>query len=283
MRAASGISSPCEPVRPAAPVPRLVRARAGQLHARRQLELLGQPAAIAAWWANMSFSSRYPEVANASPTRRRCNGGPPAPSRRRPVVMARTLVGAWSYLVGLQGDVVAEPLRLLVGVGVAAHVDEQGGVVDDGARLLVERRRARPAGGRSGTGAARAPSAGRSRGRCRARARRRARPGGRSRDPDSQPCRVPLRPAAPGVKGGRCDYDRHMTTEISGLIDPIAELGASGSPSVSVVATRDVVWDARSYLLSRGLRCRADRRQRQPRPARRRTPARTASCSTPRC
>ena len=38
----------------------------------------------------------------------------------------------------LEGDVVAEPLGLLVGVGVAAHVDEEGGVVDDRALLLVE-------------------------------------------------------------------------------------------------------------------------------------------------
>ena len=38
----------------------------------------------------------------------------------------------------LQRDVVAEPLGLLVGVGVAADVDEQGGVVDDRALLLVE-------------------------------------------------------------------------------------------------------------------------------------------------
>jgi glyoxylase-like metal-dependent hydrolase (beta-lactamase superfamily II) len=44
-----------------------------------------------------------------------------------------------------------------------------------------------------------------------------------------------------------------MTTEISGLIDPIAELAASGSPSVSVVATRDDRWDARSYLVSSGV------------------------------
>jgi hypothetical protein len=38
----------------------------------------------------------------------------------------------------LHGDVVAEPLGLLVGVGVAADVDEQGGVVDDRSRSLVE-------------------------------------------------------------------------------------------------------------------------------------------------
>jgi hypothetical protein len=41
-------------------------------------------------------------------------------------------------LAGLQGDVVAEPLRLLVGIGMTADVDEQGRVVDDGAGLLVE-------------------------------------------------------------------------------------------------------------------------------------------------
>jgi hypothetical protein len=38
----------------------------------------------------------------------------------------------------LQGDVVAEPLGLLVGVGVAADVDEQSGVVDGRALLFVE-------------------------------------------------------------------------------------------------------------------------------------------------
>ena len=41
-------------------------------------------------------------------------------------------------LVALQRDVVAEPLGLLVGVGVAADVGEQRGVVDDRPLLLVE-------------------------------------------------------------------------------------------------------------------------------------------------
>ncbi len=50
----------------------------------------------------------------------------------------RALVSSWSYLIGLQPDVVAEPLRLLVRVGVAADVDEQRGVVDDRPLLLVE-------------------------------------------------------------------------------------------------------------------------------------------------
>ena len=49
------------------------------------------------------------------------------------------------------------------------------------------------------------------------------------------------------------DYDRVMSSEISGLIKPpIRELGSAGSPRVSVVATRDDRWDARSYLVSSG-------------------------------
>ena len=38
----------------------------------------------------------------------------------------------------LRGDVVAEPLGLLVSVGMAADVDEEGGVVDDRPLLLVK-------------------------------------------------------------------------------------------------------------------------------------------------
>jgi hypothetical protein len=43
----------------------------------------------------------------------------------------------------LRGDVVAEPLGLLVGVRVAADVDEQRGVVDDRSLLLVQPERLR--------------------------------------------------------------------------------------------------------------------------------------------
>jgi hypothetical protein len=41
-------------------------------------------------------------------------------------------------LPGLERDVVAEPLRLLVRVGVTADVDQQRGVVDDRPLVLVE-------------------------------------------------------------------------------------------------------------------------------------------------
>jgi hydroxyacylglutathione hydrolase len=43
-----------------------------------------------------------------------------------------------------------------------------------------------------------------------------------------------------------------MSSQTSGLIRPIDELGTAGASGVSVVATRDDRWDARSYLVSSG-------------------------------
>ena len=83
-------------------------------------------------------TSRWPASMNSSATRNRCNGGlpgPDEPERRRRAAHAPELV---VVLPGLQLDVVAEPLRLLVRVGVAADVDEQRRVVDVGALLVVE-------------------------------------------------------------------------------------------------------------------------------------------------
>ena len=105
-----------------------------------QLELLAQRSRHRARaWAIMSSTSRWPGDANSSPTRKRCNGGFPDadPAHRRPPAPARC-ASSWSYFDGLQRDVVAEPLGLLVRVGVAADVDEQRGVVDDRALVLVE-------------------------------------------------------------------------------------------------------------------------------------------------
>jgi hydroxyacylglutathione hydrolase len=48
------------------------------------------------------------------------------------------------------------------------------------------------------------------------------------------------------------NYDRVMSSDTSGLISPILELSGAGTPAVSVVATRDDRWDARSYLVSVG-------------------------------
>jgi hydroxyacylglutathione hydrolase len=46
--------------------------------------------------------------------------------------------------------------------------------------------------------------------------------------------------------------EARMASQISSVISPIRELAHAGSPGVSVVATRDERWDARSYLVSSG-------------------------------
>jgi hypothetical protein len=43
-----------------------------------------------------------------------------------------------AVLARLRGDVVAEPVRLLIGIGTASDADEQSGVIDDRAILVVE-------------------------------------------------------------------------------------------------------------------------------------------------
>ena len=126
--------------RPAAPVPLLVGGAQ-----RRRCTAPGSPscsragrASSACWAIIVVHLAVAGESRTSSPTRKRCSGGLPAPSRRRPAAVgaqARQLV---VVLARLQRDVVAEPLRLLVGVGVAADVDEQRRVVDDRPRLLVE-------------------------------------------------------------------------------------------------------------------------------------------------
>src|SRR5439155_22822092 len=65
---------------------------------------------------------------------RRMSGAEEAHARRGHPQASRLVV----VLDRLERDVVAEPLRLLVRVGVAADVDEQRRVVDDRSVLLVE-------------------------------------------------------------------------------------------------------------------------------------------------
>ena len=52
---------------------------------------------IAACWLIMSATSRWPESANSSATRNRCDPAWPDPSRRIPADAARTLWNSWSY------------------------------------------------------------------------------------------------------------------------------------------------------------------------------------------
>ena len=127
-----------ELARPAAPVPALVRGAEASSDLVGQRELLGHRArdggVVGDHVVDLAVAGerelepepeamqRWVTRAEATHARR---GHPQAP--RLVVVLDR-----------LQRDVVAEPLGLLVGVGVAADVDEQRRVVDDGALLLVE-------------------------------------------------------------------------------------------------------------------------------------------------
>ena len=87
----------------------------------------------------MLSTSRWPESTKLEPDpeaveRRVAGAHPPQPGDHAP--LAAQVVR--SVLVRLQRDVVAEPLRLLVRVCVAADVDEQRRVVDGRPRLVVE-------------------------------------------------------------------------------------------------------------------------------------------------
>ncbi len=68
----------------------------------------------------------------------RCNGGDPAPTIRIISVICRSDDACASYFFDFERDVVTHPLRLLVRVGVAADVDEQRGVIDRRAVVVVE-------------------------------------------------------------------------------------------------------------------------------------------------
>ena len=95
-------------------------------------------AASAAWWSIIPSRSRRPERRTRARRGSDAAAGCPAPTSRSSPRRRPRLRDSWSYLVGLQRDVVAEPLGLLVGVGVAADVDQQRRVVDDRPLLLVE-------------------------------------------------------------------------------------------------------------------------------------------------
>ena len=79
--------------------------------------------------------SREHELERDSEPMQRRVPGPDESERGRRAAHAPELV---VVLPGLQLDVVAEPLRLLVRIGVAADVDQQRRVVDVGALRVVE-------------------------------------------------------------------------------------------------------------------------------------------------
>ena len=124
--------------RPSAPVPLLVRAAERGADLVRQPELLGQRArhrSVAAHdVAHLAVTGEGEFQPDAEAVKGRV-ARTHEPHARRCRAHAAQLV---AVLDGLHRDVVAEPLRLLVRVGVAAHVDQQGRVVDDRPFLLVE-------------------------------------------------------------------------------------------------------------------------------------------------
>ena len=140
MRAAIGIASPCTPRGHPLPFQISYEPSRASTTVSGRSSCSASARAMAACWEIMPSTSRRPEMTNSSPIRKRCRGGFPAPMRRIAEAAERTLVMSWSYLRRLERDVVAEPLRLLVGVGVAADAEEQRGVVDGRARVFVQPR-----------------------------------------------------------------------------------------------------------------------------------------------
>ncbi len=78
----------------------------------------------------MESTSRYPPIANSTATRSRCSGGWPEPDQPKPGKCPLHAVGVVPVLGRPERDVVAEPLRLLVGIRMAADIDQQSRVVD---------------------------------------------------------------------------------------------------------------------------------------------------------
>jgi hypothetical protein len=127
-----------ELARPAAPVPLLVRPAQGGADLVGKPELLGQRASHGGVArhdvVHLPVTGEGELQADAKAVQRRVAGSDEPHARRRHAHAAQLV----AVLDGLQRDVVAEPLRLLVRVGMAPDVDEQGRVVDDRPLGLVE-------------------------------------------------------------------------------------------------------------------------------------------------
>ena len=126
--------------RPAVPVPLLVRRADPGADGAGQLELLGQrPRQLGVLGdhpAQLAMPGEGELQPDPEPVQRRV-ARPDQPHGRQHAAHAAELMGV---LAGLERDVVAEPLRLLVRVGVTAHVDQQGRVVNRHPVLLTQTR-----------------------------------------------------------------------------------------------------------------------------------------------
>ena len=123
---------------PATAVPALVRSADRLDDLVRERELLrhraGDRGVVGDHPVDLAVPREREREAEPEPVQRRAPGPELPHSRRRHPQAPRLVV----VLDRLEGDVVAEPLGLLVGVRVAADVDEQRRVVDDRPLLLVE-------------------------------------------------------------------------------------------------------------------------------------------------
>ena len=227
MRAATGIAVAGERRRGRPCRPSARRTRRGR-RARPRRGRAPRPATGPARRAGRS--SRRPPCGRTPRSRGRPGPGAaayrPSPSSRSMASTSATLNGSASVLGRLQRDVVAEPVRLLVRVGVAADVHQQRRVVDRRPGLPRRARPARRSAARSGTGAARAPSAARSRGRCPARARPRSSASRTALGACGSTVRAECRP----TKMGQSPHDRCAGT---------ASYGCSDQPTTEVDHDQD--------------------------------------------
>ena len=127
-----------ELARPAAPVPALVCRAEGLNDRLRQGELLRHGSRDGGVVGDHVVDLAMPGEREREPEPKPMQGRVTRAEEPHPRGGHPQTPGLVVVLDRLQSDVVAEPLGLLVGVGVAADVDEQGGVVDDGALLLVQ-------------------------------------------------------------------------------------------------------------------------------------------------
>ncbi len=129
---------PLQVARPAATVPALIRSTHRLLDRIGQTELMSQRARQGRVTGDHAVEipvTRHGELeADPEPVQRRVARADKAHGRGRAGHAALLVV----VLARLERNVVAEPLGLLVRVGMAADVDEQRGVVDDEALIVVQ-------------------------------------------------------------------------------------------------------------------------------------------------
>ena len=127
-----------EIARPPPAVPLLVRGTDRLLHPDGESEFFGEASGQSRVLVDHPIevvASGHGELdTNPEPVQRRVSASDQAEHGQRPADGTELMV----VLAGLHGDVVTEPLGLLVGVRVAAHVDQQGRVVHDRTFLFAK-------------------------------------------------------------------------------------------------------------------------------------------------